>query len=1481
MNRRKNIKNISIVFLMVIFLFILFLQSNYSYGVENISINDTGRYTLSMESVNRKDPIPIFADNESEGIIKVNLDVSGTTVDYQKAYIRFSVPKTSMVSLTFSDFEGKQGSGVRRPENNIYNYDVVFKNLRGGDKLSFYVRAKFIEGFTPNNKIVPIKAELYTPSNEKLAESNVVKIQSKINLPELIKTTDNKVPAGTVIDGYFSKTKPVKYTFNIRAAGFKFNALRNIDTFTIKDELPTYVARDGSTKTAKISDISKGDWVLSEDGRYATYRNPKDWFTRYYSNYFFDTVSLYLEFPDAKLNSSITNKATATLIPYNKQEDEEDFVISSTSKTTLIEYVVKPIVGTVSKLAKEKIVEDVIESKTKPQSWEISVYTKDSSKVKNMELIETPDENLYVDSIYDPKYNDKKTVAKITKIEGTTLDGNTENVSYTTQRGSFFNPEYILKINNPTKYKSLRIIFDRNYEHDSYAFNSAEIGIRTKFRDPSAVLAKKNPQGFNNTVRWIADSIDESRSLDASSTSNFKLSALESKFSLKVVKDYENTNTVLTSGKEVRLEITPGNNVPTNGSITGRKIVVILPHEMDKYNNGGVDFDLSFRGIKYTLDNDYNKTGRRAIIYTLPNLRETDLNTFSDKSKIYLDLKGNKYLNGEPVIVEAYYSFDGIDDSMLVNDIFSSPGNGKSEVVDNIYKIGNHKKVGMGYVKWNSLPTTELGATSLVARSDESDKFLTPYSIDIEKDNTFIMGIRVRNNQEKIQSGLVLYDVLPHKNDKNIIVNSNNMYKSRGSNSDVVLTEEITPPIGYTVKYLSTEPRENVYEAISDPNWTTTAPKDLSTVKAIALFANDGVVLKQGNSILLKYKVMAKNLASIPDIVNSFAYRTTERPLFVESNGVHATLPISLTLEKKWLTASGEKEVSQLTNEKITIPDSINIEIFANGNKYKTVELNKSNNWTLDINDLPRYDGGNLINYSFRESPIDGWTAEDPTSDEKKIIFKNKYNVKRKNITVNKEWNDSGKNVRHPEVTVHLHKKNSTDNIAEIKLNEENKWTGNFTNIPIEDGEANDIEYTVSEEKIDSFLPEVSGNVNDGFTITNTYQIPDVTVTFIFDNGKEDVVETIKQDEKVIEPTNPTKENYNFKGWYLVEENTVSNKVYNFDTPVIKDIILKAVWEEKPKVEDDKDKDKDKENKVPDDRTSGKDRIETSIEISKKHFSKSRYVIIARSDLFPDSLTATVLASQLDAPILLTSTHKLYERVIEELKRLDAKEIIIVGGVNSISEIVRKELEPYDIGHDVERLHGEDRYGTSEMVAKRIAGLTNIKNTAIFASGEVFPDALSISPYASRERHPILLVTKNSIPSQVKRAIEDLSISKSYIVGGENTIGKEVSNNLPQTVERFAGIDRYETAIIIAKEKYSSAKKTFVASGEKFSDALVVGPAAYKQNLPILLSPGSKVNESLRSYIHGSDIESLEIVGGEMTLNTNVKDKLNESIKRK
>lgn len=285
-------------------------------------------------------------------------------------------------------------------------------------------------------------------------------------------------------------------------------------------------------------------------------------------------------------------------------------------------------------------------------------------------------------------------------------------------------------------------------------------------------------------------------------------------------------------------------------------------------------------------------------------------------------------------------------------------------------------------------------------------------------------------------------------------------------------------------------------------------------------------------------------------------------------------------------------------------------------------------------------------------------------------------------------------------------------------------------------------------------------------------------------------------------------------------------------------------------------------------RIYGKDRIDTSIQIAKSYIKTSEFAILANQNNFPDSLSATVLSKKYNAPILLTDAIKADKSLIQEIKRLQTKYFVKIGGEKSISNEVATQLLPE--GSKVKSYKGADRYATNAEIIKEFKDA----DTCIIASGENFADSLSIGAFATKNGYPIVLVQKDKINDVTKQALKDSKIKKCYIVGGENSVSKSLEKELPQVIERIAGNDRYETSLKIADKFYKDAQGAYLASGEVFADSLAINPIAARFDVPLILTPKDKLPQKTQEYLDNSKIVQIAIIGGEKTVSKQIQQEL-------
>ena len=92
-------------------------------------------------------------------------------------------------------------------------------------------------------------------------------------------------------------------------------------------------------------------------------------------------------------------------------------------------------------------------------------------------------------------------------------------------------------------------------------------------------------------------------------------------------------------------------------------------------------------------------------------------------------------------------------------------------------------------------------------------------------------------------------------------------------------------------------------------------------------------------------------------------------------------------------------------------------------------------------------------------------------------------------------------------------------------------------------------------------------------------------------------------------------------------------------------------------------------------RQSGINRYKTAVEISKKNFNSAETVILVNGMTEADALSASVLAKEKNAPILLIEKDVTPEEVKQEIERLGAKNIIVIGGNSSVSKKATEDLK--------------------------------------------------------------------------------------------------------------------------------------------------------------------------------------------------------------
>ncbi len=297
-------------------------------------------------------------------------------------------------------------------------------------------------------------------------------------------------------------------------------------------------------------------------------------------------------------------------------------------------------------------------------------------------------------------------------------------------------------------------------------------------------------------------------------------------------------------------------------------------------------------------------------------------------------------------------------------------------------------------------------------------------------------------------------------------------------------------------------------------------------------------------------------------------------------------------------------------------------------------------------------------------------------------------------------------------------------------------------------------------------------------------------------------------------------------------------------------------------------------------RVAGAGRIETAIEASRRGFPDGADVaLLARADQFPDALSAAPLAAELGAPVLLTPTDELAPGVSEELSRLGADRVYLLGGDEALQPSVEAALG----NRDVTRLEGADRFETSAEVAREIAAVGGAVDRVVLARGDDFADALTAGNLSITGSTPILLTGSDQLAPAAEAALQEVHEGQLVLLaGGTAALSDDVAQDVRDAgfePKRLAGADRYATGARIAQEAFSQGadpEPVVLASGVAFPDALTASPlAAQLDGVLLLVDPsdlGSSGPTAALLESRAAEISTVIVAGGVEAVSQRVAD---------
>ena len=303
--------------------------------------------------------------------------------------------------------------------------------------------------------------------------------------------------------------------------------------------------------------------------------------------------------------------------------------------------------------------------------------------------------------------------------------------------------------------------------------------------------------------------------------------------------------------------------------------------------------------------------------------------------------------------------------------------------------------------------------------------------------------------------------------------------------SGAELTKEQTSGISFTVKNVSTDEEVGTYRLADIANSDGSYSKTIENlpVGKYEVIETDAEV--NGYTVTTTYKVNGNDSGNGAVEIA----KDSENTVAITNDYIQL---VSYTVKKEW-NLNG--------TEGVVIPESITVQLTANGNPYgDQVVLHASesdtDNWTYTWDNLPKSDAAGEINYSVMEIEApEGFTVSAVTDTESRVITLTNTYTNGKEVTFSKE-DVAGKEL--PGATMSISVKNGEEVSRWVSTSEKNVVTlapGNYTltELTAPDGylKAQSIDFTLDAEGKVS----VDGNPVSEVVMVDEYASHDVVIS--------------------------------------------------------------------------------------------------------------------------------------------------------------------------------------------------------------------------------------------------------------------------------------------------------------------------------------------------------------------------------------------------
>lgn len=177
-------------------------------------------------------------------------------------------------------------------------------------------------------------------------------------------------------------------------------------------------------------------------------------------------------------------------------------------------------------------------------------------------------------------------------------------------------------------------------------------------------------------------------------------------------------------------------------------------------------------------------------------------------------------------------------------------------------------------------------------------------------------------------------------------------------------------------------------------------------------------------------------------------------------------------------SVSGKKTWIDNNDQDGIRPDSITINLLANGEKIDSRIVTAADGWSWNFGNLPVKNAGKTISYTITEDVVEGYETTIKDYD-----VTNKHTPGTISVSGTKTWidNDNQDGKRPTSITINLLADGKKVDSKTVTADANGEWKFSFANLDAKKG-GKDIVYTITEEPVEGYTTTI-----DGYNVTNTH----------------------------------------------------------------------------------------------------------------------------------------------------------------------------------------------------------------------------------------------------------------------------------------------------------------------------------------------------------------------------------------------------------